>query len=165
MKFVFYIYVLILAGCSSIVSGTKQLVQVNTTCDGQAIISSCKLTNENGTWSGGSYSRIQIQKGFGNLTIQCKSPVFNSETLIIKSESTTPIYANAILGGGIGAIYDINNGSGFIYPETINFKISNCPTPVTNNKANNSTAETPQKKESSNYKYKDYIHFPPLKTN
>lgn len=165
MKTLSHLVIFLLAGCSSIVSGTKQVVQVNTSCDGQAIISSCKFTNENGSWSGGSYSKIEIQKGFGNLTIQCKSPVFNSETLIVKSESTTPIYANAILGGGIGAIYDINNGSGFIYPNTIDFKITSCLAPADTKKNNASSAETAIKKDYSNYKYKDYIHFPPLKNN
>lgn len=156
---------ILFGGCSSIITGTKQLVQINTTCDEQPIISSCKLTNENGIWHGGSYSKIQIQKGFGNLTIQCKSPVFNSETLIIKSESTTPIYANAILGGGIGAIYDINNGSGFIYPSTIDFKITSCLAPVETKKNNDPSTETARKKDYGNYKYKDYVHFPPLKIN
>lgn len=153
---------LLCSGCSSITTGIMQTLQINTTCNDRAIITNCSLSNENGYWIGNSYSKIEVQKGFGNLTIQCKSTSFPSETITIKSKSNILIYGNAILGGGVGAIYDINNGSGFTYPDYIDFKISSCTNESEKTNLNDKKEESPKKKDLINYKYKEYIHYPPL---
>ncbi|NDF45070.1 MAG: hypothetical protein EB125_05110, partial [Betaproteobacteria bacterium] len=71
---------LTLWGCSSLTTGKRQLVQIKTYCEHHAIISDCTLTNENGSWLAPSFTNVQINKAYGNLTVQCKSPLFDAQT-------------------------------------------------------------------------------------
>ncbi len=74
-------------GCSSLTTGNRQLVQISTYCEEHAIISDCTLTNENGSWQAASFTNVQINKAYGNLTVQCKSPLFDAQTQFARSSA------------------------------------------------------------------------------
>mgnify|MGYP000007452672 CR=1 FL=1 len=62
-------------------------------------------------------------------------------------------------GTGIkGAIVDVNSCAGFDYPTEIAFHASNCKDP----KPAPPPPPPPPKPDYSKYKFKDFVHFPPL---
>ncbi len=148
---------LTLWGCSSLTTGKRQLVQIKTYCEHHAIISDCTLTNENGSWLAPSFTNVQINKAYGNLTVQCKSPLFDAQTQFARSSANGAAYANILLAG-VGAIVDVNSGAGFDYPTEITFHASNSKDP----KPAPPPPPPPPKPDYSKYKYKDFVHFPPL---
>lgn len=148
---------LTLWGCSSLTTGNRQLVQISTYCKDQAIISDCTLTNENGSWHARSFTHLQITKAFGNLTVQCSSPLFGPQTRFARSSANDAVYANILLAG-VGALVDVNSGAGFDYPGEIAFHATECADP----KPEPPKPPPPPKPDYSNYKFKDFVHFPPL---
>lgn len=148
---------LTLWGCSSLTTGKRQLVQISTYCEERAIISDCTLTNENGSWQAPSFTNVQITKAFGNLTVQCKSPLYDAQTQFARSSANGATYANILLAG-VGALVDVNTGAGFDYPTEIAFHASHCKDP----KPASPPPAPPPKPDYSKYKFKDFVHFPPL---
>ena len=148
---------LTLWGCSSLTTGKRQLVQISTYCDDRAIISDCTLTNEQGSWHAASFTQVNIRKAYGNLTVQCKSPLFDNQTQFARSSANGAVYANVLLAG-VGAMVDVNTGAGFDYPSDIAFHASQCKDP----KPAPPPPPPPPKPDYSQYKYKDFVHFPPL---
>lgn len=148
---------LLLWGCSSLTTGKHQRVQISTYCEENAIISDCTLTNEQGSWQAPSFTQVRINKAYGNLTVQCKSPLFDAQTQFARSSANGAAYANILLAG-VGAIVDVNTGAGFDYPTEIAFHASQCKDP----KPAPPPPPPPPKPDYSQYKFKDFVHFPPL---
>lgn len=120
---------LILSGCASIVSGRFEEVHVTTYCDSQRVAASCHLSNENGEWFLKAPGIINIQKGFGDLVLFCRSDYFEPHMMRVSSETNLSSLGNILLGAGAGALVDVNNGSGFDYPSDIRFVVKSCAVP------------------------------------
>jgi uncharacterized protein YceK len=120
---------LVLSGCASIVSGRFEEIHVTTYCDSQRVAASCQLSNENGQWFLNAPGSINIQKGFGDLVLFCRSDYFEPHLMRIASETNLSSFGNILLGAGAGALVDVNNGSGFDYPNDIRFVVKSCGIP------------------------------------
>lgn len=63
-----------------------------------------------------------IQKGFGSLAVNCSNGITTSVDSSVKALA----FGNFVFGGGVGVLVDINNGSGFDYPEKLKVTIPAC---------------------------------------
>jgi len=101
----------ILAGCSTILSGKFQNIHIATECNGSPVAMTCNLSNENGSWSVNTPGGTVIQKGYGSLTINCSNGYVTSVDSSVKALA----FGNILSLGAGGAIVDVYTGAGFDY--------------------------------------------------
>lgn len=109
-------------GCSTISgSGTSQSVSVQTFAnDGQDVEGAqCDMRNDEGVWFLTTPGSTLVHRSNKELEIICKKTGFEVGTANVASRTKGNMYGNILLGGGIGAIIDHNNGSAYEYPSLI----------------------------------------------
>jgi hypothetical protein len=113
----------IVTGCSTLTGdGTSQNIAVftyesdNTMLDGAR----CQLTNDEGTWTAVTPTSTMVHRSNKDLVVRCTKEGFSDGNANVVSDTKANMWGNIIFGGGIGAIIDHNNGSAYVYPNTIN---------------------------------------------
>jgi hypothetical protein len=109
-------------GCSTISgSGTSQPLSVQTlSADGSDIEGAkCDLTNDEGTWYLTTPGSTTVRRSNKDLQVICKKAGIDLGSANVVSRTKGNMYGNILLGGGIGAIIDHNNGSAYEYPALI----------------------------------------------
>lgn len=109
-------------GCSTITgSGTSQSVSVQTfAADGQDIDGAkCEMVNDEGTWFVVTPGSTVVHRSNKDLQVICKKPGVDVGSANVVSRTKGNMFGNIILGGGVGAIIDHNNGSAYEYPALI----------------------------------------------
>jgi hypothetical protein len=143
---------LLTAGCASVMLGSYQDVALETKCGDQVVKSQCTLSNEMGQWSVSTPANIRLHKGFDELELVCSSTRFDQHKVIISSSSNLPFYANALVGGGLGAVVDLESKAGFDYPTKITFIVQSCssePSQVSLKPHDSHDAEAPLTNQSA----------------
>ena len=110
---------LLASGCSTISgSGTSQSVSFKTVAeDGKDVENAkCELKNDEGTWFVTTPGSSIVHRSNKNLQVICKKDGMDTGGASVVSRTTGNMYGNILLGGGIGAIIDHNNGSAYEYP-------------------------------------------------
>jgi len=118
---VFFSFTL-LFGCSTITgSGTTQALSLQTfSTDGNNVEGAkCEMTNDVGTWFVTTPGSTTVQRSNKDLQITCKKEGIDVGTASVVSRTKGNMFGNILLGGGIGAIVDHNNGSAYDYPSLI----------------------------------------------
>jgi len=111
-----------LLACSTISgSGTSQSLSVQTiTTDGQELDGAkCDLTNDEGKWFVVTPGSVVIHRSNKDLQVECKKTGMGIGQATVVSRTKANMFGNIILGGGVGAIIDHNNGSAYEYPAII----------------------------------------------
>lgn len=109
-------------GCSTISgSGTTQALSVQTfTADGQDLEGAkCEMTNDEGTWFVTTPGSTIVHRSNKDLQVVCKKTGVDIGTANVVSRTKGNMFGNILLGGGVGAIVDHNNGSAYDYPTLI----------------------------------------------
>jgi len=109
-------------GCSTISGGgTSQPVSVQSfTPDGSDMDGAkCEMTNDEGTWFVVTPGSTIVRRSNKDLQVICKKPGVDIGTANVVSRTKGNMYGNILLGGGIGAVIDHNNGSAYEYPALI----------------------------------------------
>jgi len=113
---------LLFVGCSTITgSGTTQSLSVQTyKADGSDLDGAkCEMTNDEGTWFVVTPGSVVVQRSNKDLSVVCKKTGVDVGTASVVSRTKGNMFGNILLGGGIGAIVDHNNGSAYDYPSPI----------------------------------------------
>jgi hypothetical protein len=113
------------SSCSTMVSGKHQAITLEADCNGVPTVAKCTLRNEHGSWITNTPNTLIIQKGFGDLIIDCTSPSFSRHTAYIPSKAEWSNYGN-IASLGVLSFVDVQNGAGYRYPEHYKFSINQC---------------------------------------
>jgi hypothetical protein len=109
-------------GCSTISgSGTSQPLSVQTlSADGSDVEGAkCDLTNDEGTWFVTTPGSTTVRRSNKDMQVICKKAGIDLGSANVVSRTKGNMYGNILLGGGIGAIIDHNNGSAYEYPALI----------------------------------------------
>jgi hypothetical protein len=109
----------VLAGCATLLSGTEQQIKIITACKGIIMPTTCFASNDKGNWSFDTPSTIKVNKSALELTISCKGGLIGNYTYKATSNATLPMWGNIFAGGGVGALVDMQNSTGFEYPSII----------------------------------------------
>lgn len=111
----------ITAGCASITGSTNQSVSVQTRQQAgvEVIGASCELSNNKGKWFVTTPGSVSIHKSNDDLQVICKKESLENGRAAVVSDTKGSMFGNILLGGGIGAIVDHNNGSAYEYPTVI----------------------------------------------
>lgn len=111
----------LLSGCATITGSEMQQVSLTTKAENAQAIdgAKCKLQNDKGAWEATSPGFVNIRRSAEDLTVECKTPGFSDGLLKAVSRAAGSMYANAIFGGGIGAMIDHSKGTGYNYPDLL----------------------------------------------
>lgn len=113
---------LVLTGCSTISgSGSHQSISVQTFgSDGSNLEGAkCDMSNDEGTWFVVTPGSTMIHKSNKDLQVICRKAGSDVGTASVVSRTKGNMYGNILLGGGIGAVIDHNNGAAYEYPGLI----------------------------------------------
>ncbi len=111
-------FMILMSGCASIVSCTKQSIFIETPkVDGAG----CKLTDsKDGTWYLPSTpGSTTVQKGDGPMNVVCEKTGYETATVSVDETIAGATLGNIILGGGIGIFVDAATGAAQLYPDKI----------------------------------------------
>jgi hypothetical protein len=109
-------------GCSTVSgSGTSQSLSVQTfDLDGKNVDEAkCEMSNDEGTWFVTTPGSTIVHRSNKDLLVTCKKVGLDVGTANVVSRTKGNMYGNILLGGGIGALIDHNNGSAYEYPSLI----------------------------------------------
>lgn len=111
----------ILSGCASVTGSPNQSVSVETREQGgkQVTGAACELTNNKGKWFVTTPGSVMIHRSNDDMQVMCNKEGYESGRAAVVSDTKGSMFGNIILGGGIGAIIDHNNGSAYEYPTII----------------------------------------------
>lgn len=107
----------LLTGCASIVSGTSQIVSVETLHQtGQVAGATCKLENDKGVYYVTTPGTVTVRRAYGDMNVKCEKPGIEPGLATIKSSTKAMFAGNIIFGGVIGAGVDAASGAAYDYP-------------------------------------------------
>jgi hypothetical protein len=112
-----------ITGCSTLTGeGTSQNISVFTYKSDNSMLDGarCTLTNDEGSWTAVTPSSTMVQRSNKDLIVRCYKDGYSDGHANVVSDTKANMWGNIIFGGGIGAIIDHNNGSAYVYPNTVN---------------------------------------------
>jgi len=113
----------IVSGCSTLTGeGTSQNIAVFTyKSDNQMLDGArCQLTNDEGSWTAITPASVMVHRSNKDLVVRCVKDGYSDGQANVVSDTKANMFGNIIFGGGVGAIIDHNNGSAYVYPNTVN---------------------------------------------
>lgn len=106
------------SGCASVTGSPNQSVSVQTREQAGVEVTgaACELTNNKGKWFVTTPGSVMIHRSNDDMQVLCNKAGYEPGRAAVVSETKGSMFGNIILGGGIGAIVDHNNGSAYEYP-------------------------------------------------
>ena len=114
----------ILSGCATLLDEDTQEISISLQCQERMVRAQCIAENSKGRWSFRAPGLVQVNNDYGDLNITCKVQYLPQFTVSVPALPTWNLAGNLLLGGIIGAAYDLHNNTGLKYPETVS--ISTC---------------------------------------
>ncbi|WLI89843.1 hypothetical protein Q4S45_01595 [Massilia sp. R2A-15] len=106
-----------LTGCASIVSGTNQVMSVETLSKtGKVDGATCKLQNDKGVYYVTTPGTVNVHRAYGDLSVTCEKAGMPAGLAVIKSTTKGMMAGNILFGGFIGAGVDAASGAAYDYP-------------------------------------------------
>ena len=106
-----------LTGCASIVSGTSQIVSVETLHkSGPVTGANCKLQNDKGVYYVTTPGTVTVSRAYGDMNVKCEKANHPDGMAIVKSSTKAMMAGNILFGGFIGAGVDAASGAAYDYP-------------------------------------------------
>ena len=108
----------IATGCASVMNEATHPMKVETKTDtGQLVTGAdCKVTNDRGTFPVKSGDTTQVRRSNTDVDIVCNHPQNRVASGRAISRANAGMFGNILIGGGIGAIIDHNQGTAYTYP-------------------------------------------------
>ena len=109
----------VLSGCATLLDEDTQEISVSLQCKERLVRAQCVAENSKGRWMFRAPGVVQVNNDNGDLNISCKVQYMPQFTVSVSAMPTWNMAGNILLGGIIGAAYDLHNNTGFKYPETV----------------------------------------------
>lgn len=140
--------ILLSSGCASITSDKMQSLAVTTqAADGKLIEKAkCSLKNDKGNWQVETPGTIAVHRSAEDIVVECKKEGLPDGIARGISRAAGGMWGNIVFGGGVGAIIDHSNGTGYNYPNDLPVKMGASITvdQADESKKKNNQATTPQ---------------------
>jgi hypothetical protein len=114
----------VLSGCATLLDEDTQEISVSLQCKERLVRAQCVAENSKGRWSFRAPGVVQVNNDIGDLNISCKVQYMPQFSVSVSAMPTWNMAGNILMGGIIGAAYDLHNNTGLKYPE--NVSISTC---------------------------------------
>jgi len=110
----------LMAGCASVMEGSDQVININTTGCEEFEPMRCNVVNSEGSSTLTAPSSVSVEKARGDMTISCESRDGAATGRKIVSSNYEAMNAgNILLGGFIGVGVDAATGAMWKYPSTV----------------------------------------------
>lgn len=110
----------LLPGCASIVSGTNQVVSVETRSKGATLAgATCKLENSKGVFYVTTPGTVTLHRAYDDVSIKCEKDTMIPGIATVKSSTKGMMAGNILFGGFIGGAIDAGTGAAYDYPSLI----------------------------------------------
>ena len=116
----------VLSGCATLLDEDTQEISVSLQCKERMVRAQCSAENSKGRWLFRAPGLVQVNSDYGDLNITCKVQYMPEFTVSVPALPTWNLAGNILLGGIIGAAYDLHNNTGLKYPETVNITSPTC---------------------------------------
>ena len=116
----------ILSGCATLLDEDTQEISISLQCHERLVRAQCVAENSKGRWSFRAPGLVQVNNERGDLNITCKVQYMPPFTVSVPAMPTWNMAGNILLGGIIGAAYDVHNNTGLKYPENVNITSPAC---------------------------------------
>jgi hypothetical protein len=114
----------VLSGCATLLDEDTQEISVSLQCKERLVRAQCVAENSKGLWMFRAPGVVQVNNDNGDLNISCKVQYMPQFTVSVSAMPTWNMAGNILMGGIVGAAYDLHNNTGLKYPNTVN--ISTC---------------------------------------
>lgn len=110
-----------LSGCASIVSGTNQILSVETMQkDGTKVAgATCKLENDKGVYYVTTPGTVNVHRAYGDLNVKCQKADLPDGVSVVKSSTKGMAAGNILFGGVVGIGVDAATGAAYDYPNLL----------------------------------------------
>jgi hypothetical protein len=115
----------VLSGCATLLDEDTQEISVSLQCKERMVRAQCVAENSKGRWSFRAPGLVQVNNDYGDLNITCKVQYLPQFTVSVPVMPSWNLAGNILLGGLIGAAYDVHNNTGLKYPETVGITTCN----------------------------------------
>ena len=119
-------FIFSIAGCASVFNEDRQAVSVRAMCGQRSMPATCVAENSRGRWTFQAPREILVPKDMYALRVTCKSVLLESHTVQAPATLQGAVAGNLMLGGVLGAAYDIGSGRGLVYPAAIDVNYPSC---------------------------------------
>ena len=116
----------LVSGCASVLNDDKQVVSVRAMCKGQSVPATCVAENSRGRWAFQAPRDIVVPKDMYALRVTCKSVLVDQHTVHAPASVQGAMAGNVVLGGLIGAAFDVGSGRGLSYPSSVDVNYPAC---------------------------------------
>jgi hypothetical protein len=99
---------------------------VSLQCNERPLRAQCFAENSRGKWGFKAPGVVQVDNEYGDLVITCKAQYSPQFTVSAPALPSWNLAGNLLVGGILGAAYDVHQNIGFKYPETINISSPTC---------------------------------------
>lgn len=108
----------LLSGCASVTGSPNQSISIQTREQGgkEVVGATCDIINKRGTWFVTTPGTTSIHRSNDDIQVTCRKDGHENGRASVVSDTKGSMFGNILLGGGIGAIVDHNNGSAYEYP-------------------------------------------------
>lgn len=114
---------MLVSGCSTLTGeGTAQNISVETIERGSGdriIDARCDLSNDEGAWTVLTPGSVMVHRSNKPLSVKCQKTGYIQDYSSVDSKTKANMWGNIIIGGGIGALIDHNNGAAYEYPDVV----------------------------------------------
>jgi hypothetical protein len=115
--------VLLSAACSTITQSETQALALTATYENKPVDAPCQLKTDKGNWDAKTPSNVTVRKSNEDLEVTCKKDGMPDGILKAISRAAGSMFGNIIFGGGIGALIDHAQGTGYDYPNQLPVKM------------------------------------------
>jgi hypothetical protein len=109
----------VLSGCATLLDEDTQQISVSLQCKERLVRAQCVAENSKGRWSFRAPGMVQVNNDIGDLNVSCKVQYMPQFTVSVPAMPSWNMAGNILLGGIIGAAYDLHNNTGLKYPEAV----------------------------------------------
>ena len=116
---------LLLTGCASVTTGSRQTLLVQTTNDiGPVESALCDLTSDKGSWQVQTPGTVAVDLSYQDLHARCTAAGHATGVMAFKSTTKPMAFGNVLVGGLIGATIDISSGAAYQYPSQLTIELT-----------------------------------------
>lgn len=112
--------------CASLTSADEQTISITTDCKGRKLPTACVATNGTQTFSFNTPATIKVKRNPKDIQITCQGGLLGDSASKTAASIGLPFYGNILIGGGLGAMADIQSNKIFEYPSAINVEPAIC---------------------------------------
>ena len=110
----------LVTGCASIVSGSNQVISVESLHQGKQVTgATCQLNNGKGTFYVTTPGTVTVSRAYDNMNVKCEKEGLPTGMTTVKSNTKGMAFGNILFGGFIGAAVDAGTGAAYDYPTLI----------------------------------------------